>query len=245
MLDVKIHSKAYRTARGEILPALGDVAFTVAPGEFVCLTGPSGCGKTTTLRLVLGLDTSFEGSIVRPQGRIAAVFQEPRLLPWRSVEENVRLALPPDLASNQLASLFELLGLAGTETLYPGELSLGMARRVALARAFALQPALLTLDEPFVSLDEETAARLRRLLMQVWSARPTAALMVTHNLREAVELADRILVLSPRPGRLIAQHRIEMPRAERTPAVIERLAQSLVRDAQVIPFARPGTGAPD
>lgn len=221
MLDVDIQSKTYRTARGGALQALGAVKFAVAPGEFVCLIGPSGCGKTTTLRLILGLDTNFEGAITRPKGSMAAVFQEPRLLPWRSVEDNVRLALPEQIADAELANLFELLGIEGAGKLYPGELSLGMARRVAIARAFALKPALLTLDEPFASLDESTAARLRKVLMTVWSARPTAALMVTHNLREAVELADRILVMSPRPGRILAEHRIELPRAERTAAMID------------------------
>jgi len=223
MLELDIRSKSYRTAGGQKLPALGPVAFTVSPGEFVCLAGPSGCGKTTTLKLILGLDTEFEGSIKRPAGRLAAVFQEPRLLPWRCVEENVRLAMPPELAEATFTKLFGVLGLAGTERLYPGELSLGMARRVALARAFALEPALLLLDEPFVSLDDATAERLRTLLMDVWSARPTAALMVTHNLREAAELADRIVLLSDRPGHVESVTSITTPRAERSPAVIDEI----------------------
>lgn len=223
MLDIAIRSKTYRTAAGSLLQALGAVSFTVRPGEFVCLTGPSGCGKTTVLKLVLGLDETFEGRISRSAGRVAAVFQEPRLLSWRSIEDNVRLALPPELAEQRLAPLFDALGLAGTEQLYPTELSLGMARRVALARAFAVEPTLLTLDEPFVSLDDETAARLRKLLVQLWSARPMTALMVTHNLREAVELADRIIVMSPRPGAVIAEHRIDVARNERTPAVVDLL----------------------
>lgn len=227
MLDVDLQSKTYRTARGENLQALDAVKFAVAPGEFVCLTGPSGSGKTTTLRLILGLDTQFDGTILRPEGSVAAVFQEPRLLPWRSVEDNVRLALPQAIADSELNGLFELLGIEGTSKLFPGELSLGMARRVAIARAFALQPALLTLDEPFVSLDDATAARLRKLLMTVWSARPTAALMVTHNLREAVELADRILVMSPRPGTILNEHHIDTPRAERTPAMIDETISRL------------------
>lgn len=223
MLEVSIRSKSYRTATGSKLDALGAVDFKVAPGEFVCLTGPSGCGKTTTLRLILGLEREFDGTIRKPEGRIAAVFQEPRLLPWRTVEQNIRLALPPELAETKLDALFAELGIEETAGLYPGELSLGMARRVALARAFALEPALLTLDEPFVSLDEPTAERLRKLLLAVWSARPTAALMVTHNLREAAELADRIVVLSPRPGRVIAEHRIDVPRGERNRAEVERI----------------------
>lgn len=227
MLEVAIRSKTFLTARGGALQALGDVRFAVAPGEFVCLIGPSGSGKTTTLRLILGLEDEFDGTISRPAGSMAAVFQEPRLLPWRSVDDNVRLALPREISDDALADLFALLGLEGTGKLYPSELSLGMARRVALARAFALQPALLTLDEPFVSLDDATADRLRRLLMAVWSARPTAALMVTHNLREAVELADRILVMSPRPGTIIAEHRIDTPRVERTPEMIGEMVSRL------------------
>lgn len=238
MLEVDIRSKAYRTARGAAMPVLGEVAFSVAPGEFVCITGPSGCGKTTTLKLILGLDADFEGTIRRPQGRLAAVFQEPRLLPWRSVEENVRLALPDDLADTDLAPLFDLLGIPATEKLYPGELSLGMARRVALARAFALQPSLLVLDEPFVSLDDATAERLRDLLLRVWSARPTAALMVTHNLREAAKLADRIIVLSDRPGRLVSVTKIETPRAARDVKAVEEVVRSLRGSVPIEPSAQ-------
>ena len=136
--------------------------------------------------------------------RIAAVFQEPTLLPWRTVEQNVRLALPKSLRDADLDGLFDTLGLSGMRTLFPSELSLGLARRAALARAFATEPAVLFLDEPFVSLDEPTAERLRHLLLAVWSARPTTALMVTHNLREALMLSDRIIVLSPRPAHVSA-----------------------------------------
>lgn len=223
MLELAIKSKSYRTARGHPLPALGAVEFTVAPGEFVCLTGPSGCGKTTLLKLILGLDSDYDGTIRKPAGRMAAVFQEPRLLPWRSVEDNVRLALPDELAGAELTGLFGILGIAGTERLFPGELSLGMARRVALARAFALEPALLLLDEPFVSLDDATADRLRQLLMDVWSARPTAALMVTHNLREAAELADRIVLLSDRPGHVVSITPIATPRVERDARIVDAI----------------------
>lgn len=233
MLEVAIRSKSYRTAGGERLRALGEVAFTVAPGEFVCLTGPSGCGKTTTLRLVLGLDGEFEGIIRRPEGRVAAVFQEPRLLPWRTVEDNIRLALPAELAQTHLVPFYAALGIAGTDRLYPGELSLGMARRVALARAFAVKPALLLLDEPFVSLDDATAARLRALLMEVWRARPMATLMVTHNLREAAELADRIVVLSARPGQVVATREITIPREKRNEAAIDAILRDLGASAKI------------
>src|SRR5690606_1258869 len=156
-----------------------DLSFEVRQGEFVCLLGPSGCGKTTTLRILLGLEQEYSGRISLPDGdssRTAAVFQEPLLLPWRTVEQNIRLTLPASLKQSSLDELFEILGLSGLETLYPAELSLGLARRVALARAFATEPAILFLDEPFASLDEPTAEKLRDLLMTVWSARPTTAL---------------------------------------------------------------------
>src|SRR5690606_15572389 len=194
-LEVNIAEKTFRSAEGVSVTALRDLSFEVARGEFVCLFGPSGCGKTTTLRILLGLDKDFTGSFQLPESgqlpeggarRIAAVFQEPTLLPWRTVEQNVRLALPADLRDKDLDGLFDSLGLAGRRSLYPSELSLGLARRVAIARAFAVEPAVLFLDEPFVSLDAQTAERLRHLLLSVWSARPTTALMVTHNLHEAL-----------------------------------------------------------
>ncbi|TFF22118.1 ATP-binding cassette domain-containing protein [Jiella endophytica] len=216
-LAVEIRGKTFLGADGEAVRAIEEIAFEVAPASFATLIGPSGCGKTTTLRIILGLDTDFTGRLKLPEadGRIAAVFQEPRLLPWRTVEENVRLALPDAEAGRDLDELFEVLGLAEMRTRYPSELSLGLARRVALARAFAIRPSLLVLDEPFVSLDEQTAGRLRRLLTEVWSARPTTALMVTHNLREAVELSDRIVFLTERPARVRGIHEITTPRSER------------------------------
>jgi len=216
-LDVAIRDKVFTTIDGVRLAAIDAVAFTATPGSFTTLIGPSGCGKTTTLRIILGLDRDYTGHVRLPaaDGRIAAVFQEPRLLPWRTVEQNVRLALPEALAGADLDALFETLGLAAMRGRYPGELSLGLARRAALARAFAIEPALLLLDEPFVSLDEATANRLRALLMEVWSARPTTALMVTHNLREAVELSDRIIFLTERPARVRGIHDIDTPRSER------------------------------
>lgn len=217
-LDVSIRQKRFRSADGEELLAIDDIAFCAPPGSFTALIGPSGCGKTTTLRILLGLDTDVDGHARLPEGRVAAVFQEPRLLPWRDVETNVRLALPLELRHLELAPLFEALGLSELRTRYPGELSLGLARRVALARAFAIQPALLLLDEPFVSLDETTAAKLRALLLQVWSARPTTAVMVTHNLREAVDLADRLVLLTPRPARIRGIFDLPTPRAERNAA---------------------------
>ena len=227
MLDVDIRAKVY-PRDGVPVHVIDRLQFQVASGSFCCLIGPSGCGKTTTLRLILGLDTVFDGRIRTPQpGRVAVVFQEPRLLPWRTVEQNVRLALPATLQDQSLDALFEVLGLTGMRGFYPAELSLGMARRVALARAFAVEPDVLILDEPFVSLDEPTAGRLRTLLMHVWRARPTTTLMVTHNVREAALLADRILTLSARPARVIGSLEIDLRREDRDASAIERLASAV------------------
>ncbi|MER8464869.1 ATP-binding cassette domain-containing protein [Mesorhizobium sp. M1396] len=228
-LKVDIAEKTFISARGVSVTALQGLSFEVRQSEFACLLGPSGCGKTTTLRILLGLDKDFSGSFQLPQGgsnRIAAVFQEPTLLPWRTLEQNVRLALPRGLRTKKLDGLFDSLGLTGMRSLCPAELSLGLARRAALARAFANEPAVLFLDEPFVSLDERTAERLRHLLLTVWSARPTTALMVTHNLREALMLSDRIIVLAQRPTHVLGMFDVSLPRQHRNPQVMSDLLRS-------------------
>ncbi|ANK76565.1 ABC transporter ATP-binding protein (plasmid) [Ensifer adhaerens] len=225
-LKVDIRDKTFRSAEGVSIVALRGLSFQVRQGEFACLLGPSGCGKTTTLRILLGLDRQFSGSYQLPEGgsnRVAAVFQEPVLLPWRTVEQNVRLALPARVRDRDLDPLFDILGLSPMRSLYPSELSLGLARRAALARAFATEPAILLLDEPFTSLDERTAERLRHLLMTVWAARPTTALMVTHNLREALLLADRIIVLSPRPAQVLGIFDVGLSRPLRDAPALDNL----------------------
>lgn len=205
-LQVRVRSKRFHLDRGAPLEVLGGIEFTLLKRSFTCIVGPSGCGKTTMLRIVLGLEAEFDGSVRHcAGGPVAAVFQEPRLLPWRTVEDNVRLALPQARQATSLDELFGTLGLRDHRRFYPGELSLGLARRAALARAFALEPSLLVLDEPFVSLDNATAARLRDLLMTVWQSRPTTALMVTHDIEEAVALADRILVFGDKPARVVGE----------------------------------------
>ncbi len=185
---------------------LSNLEFNVRDGEFLCLIGPSGCGKSTLLNMVAGIDTGFSGQIDlgSRNPRIAYMFQEPRLLPWRTVGQNIRLGLPK-AASNDLDmdELLAELGVSGCEHHFPRQLSLGMQRRVALARAFAIQPDLLLMDEPFVSLDEPNAQRLRRLLVDIWRRHRTSVIFVTHDIREALELADRVIVLSGTPARLV------------------------------------------
>jgi ABC-type nitrate/sulfonate/bicarbonate transport system ATPase subunit len=197
--------------------ALGEIAFSVAPGDVVAVIGPSGCGKTTLLNLIAGLDRSFSGRIDRaPDRRLACVFQEPRLLPWRTVEDNVRLVLGDDEADqDRVRAVLAEVGLAAASRLFASRLSLGMARRVALARAFVIEPGLLLLDEPFVSLDEQTAGRLRQLLRDLLAMHHTVTILVTHNLREAVMLAGRLILLSASPGRLIGTVEVPLSEGER------------------------------
>lgn len=185
------------------LPVLGPVAFDAAPGEVLAVFGPSGTGKSTLLRLVLGLDPAFEGSVARPPGPAGVVFQEPRLAPWLDVAANLRLVAPA-LDAAATAALLAPLGLAGTERMRPAALSLGMQRRVALARALAIRPQWLVLDEPFASLDPGLAATLGAIVAR--HARDTGAivLLATHELDQALALATRILVLSGRPATLAA-----------------------------------------
>ena len=210
------------------------MSLTLAAGEVCALVGPSGCGKTTMLRIIAGLDRDYDGSVQRPPaGRLAMVFQEPRLLPWRDVTDNVRLFAP--LADDaEIAALFDILGLTSHAGHFPGELSLGLARRVALARAFAVKPDLLVLDEPFVSLDAKLAARMRAELVELVSRQPVTTLLVTHSVEEAIGLADRIILLSPSPARVLSEVRIECPRTVRSPEQIAAIRHEI---AQKFDFA--------
>jgi ABC-type nitrate/sulfonate/bicarbonate transport system ATPase subunit len=206
ILRLHIEHKSFHTDRGE-LPVLGSIDIALGGREIVALVGPSGCGKSTLLRIVGGLDTDFQGTLDWRDGnmpRIGTVFQEPRLLPWRTVRQNLLLAQPSENA--ELAdALLRTLDLASFSDAFPATLSLGMARRVAIARAFAIAPELVLLDEPFVSLDPAMAARSRELLLNTWRARPTAVLLVTHDRAEAASLADRVLLLSERPTHVLQE----------------------------------------
>ena len=229
LLRVAIARKVYRRRKTEPVEAVRDLAFDVGRAEITCLIGPSGAGKTTTLRILLGLDRDYEGSVAPDPGEIgiAMVFQDPRLLPWRTVEQNVRLALPRPERGRNLDALFEALGLTPWRSRYPGALSLGMQRRVALARALALEPRVLVLDEPFVSLDDAAAAALRAIVVATVARNRTSILMVTHNVDEAIGIADRLLLLSPRPATLVAAVPLDTPRPQRTRGWAEATRRSL------------------
>ncbi|MFG1299631.1 ATP-binding cassette domain-containing protein [Xanthobacter sp. V3C-3] len=230
LVEARIAAKTYRRPGGEAMEAVRDLTLSLAGGEFTCLIGPSGCGKTTTLRILAGLDRDFEGTVTPDPARlpIGIAFQEPRLLPWRTVEENIRLVLPRARRGMDLGPLIAMFGLEAHRARYPGELSLGLARRVSLARALAVDPDLLVLDEPFVSLDAPAAAELRRCVLAAAGRRDMAVLMVTHDLREALALADRLVLLAPRPTRVVEEVRLAVPRAGRTPGWIEAERAALV-----------------
>ncbi|WP_243369203.1 ABC transporter ATP-binding protein [Microvirga solisilvae] len=183
----------------------------LAEGEICAIVGPSGIGKTSLLHIVAGLDNDFSGSVEgRPRG-IGYVFQQPRLLPWRTARQNLQLVIPdcPERAGDWLAQV----GLAGSENVYPQRLSLGMARRVSLARALAVEPKLLLLDEPFSALDEATAKSMQDLVSaQLKRLRPTT-LLVTHHWHEAAALADRVITLDGSPARIVDDRSIRPARA--------------------------------
>lgn len=182
------------------VPVLGDIHLTLAPSETLALVGPSGIGKTSLLRIIAGIERDFEGE-VQVNGKLAMVFQEPTLLPWRSVAQNITLTTG---ASAQIAeAALADVGLAGRGTDFPAQLSLGQQRRLSLARAFAIRPALLLLDEPFVSLDPPLAAEMMELFMSLRDAYNVASIFVTHVAAEADILASRTVTLGGSPARLV------------------------------------------
>jgi len=228
-LEVEIAGKRFENAAGERHDVIAGIAFALDAGEVGVFVGPSGCGKSTMLRILAGLDHDFQGRVSRPvDARIGFVFQEPRLLPWRSVEENVRLVAP--LADDaKLSALFEILELKAHRNHFPGELSLGLARRVALARAFAVEPDFLILDEPLASLDAALAARLRDEIAMLVDGRSVTTLLVTHDVDDAVRLGDRLFLLSPRPARIVAELPIRIPRSERSDSEIAAIKLDIIR----------------
>lgn len=221
-MQVRIKRKAFG-ATGPVV--ISDLEFDVGAGEIVSIIGPSGAGKSTLLSMIAGLDADYDGDIVRfdkddASDRaaftdIAFVFQEPRLMPWLSARDNVALVLQHE-DPQRVTHMLNTVGLGDYADYYPGQLSGGMQRRLALIRAFIVNPKLLLLDEPFVSLDAPTADQLRDQLLTLWTDTQPSVLFVTHHLDEALAIADRIIFLSTGPATIIHQRRIDIPRPRRS-----------------------------
>lgn len=222
-VDVEDVSKFYESQDGRV-HALEDISFGVRSGEFVCLLGPSGCGKTTLLRIIAGFESPSEG-IIEVNGRavtgptmdMGVVFQEYLLFPWLTVRGNVKFGLKEKEMTEQAMEkrtreMINLVGLDDFEDAYPKELSGGMKQRVGIARALAVDPAILLMDEPFGSVDAQTRDRLHEELIDIWNETRKTIVFVTHNVEEAIKLADRILVLSSSPGRIREKIEIDLER---------------------------------
>lgn len=227
VLDVKNLSVIFEDENG-ILHALEDLSFRIEPEQFICVVGPSGSGKSTLIRVLGGLLSPTSGKVflnnqllTEPRKGVGIVFQKANLMPWRSVLENITLPLEisglnGDPARDQARDLTALVGLAGFENWLPGDLSGGMQQRVAIARSLIHDPGLLLLDEPFGALDALTREKMGAELLRIWRARKKTVLMITHDIGEAVFLADRVLALSPQPGklRLNLDIKLQRPRKE-------------------------------
>ncbi len=230
LLDVRNISKRYSTSEGTIT-AVDDVSFAIGAGEFVSIIGPSGCGKSTLFNIVGGLLADYEGTVAvdgktisGTHADIGMVFQEESAFPWRTVLENVSFALeiaglPRAERHEQAMHFINLVGLSGFERRYPSELSGGMRQRVAIARTLASKPRILLMDEPFAALDEQTRLLLGDKVLQIQQALRQTTLLITHNLTEAVQLSDRVLVMTYRPGRLKRFVDIALPHPRDSAAV--------------------------
>lgn len=232
-IQININQKTFAaTTDSPSRTVIADLQLVIESGEFVCLVGPSGCGKTSLLNIIAGLDQQYEGSIKLGQHQkplpIGYVFQNPRLLPWRTVRENIELVLTDQQSPEIIDTLLAAMNLLDVQNVYPERLSLGMSRRVSMVRAFAINPDILLMDEPFVSLDPPTTRQVQALLIKLWSQRPHSVLSVTHDLREAITLADRLVFLSTSPMAVISEIPVTIPRSQRhNDTEIEKLRQQL------------------
>lgn len=236
--------------------ALSDVSLSLDRGEFVALIGPSGCGKSTLLRLLADITDPSEGSITvggrspreaRLAHQIGFVFQDPTLLPWRTVLDNVKLPIKiargrAESGSASPQELIELVGLSGFEDAHPAQLSGGMRQRVGIARALALTPELLLLDEPFGALDEISRQQLNLEMLRIWNETGATAVLVTHAISEAVLMADRVVVLSPRPGRVTTIVDVDLPRPRTLELVQTQEFFRLENAVRTALFGKSGSG---
>ncbi|MDU9395473.1 ABC transporter ATP-binding protein [Pseudomonas sp. zfem003] len=224
LLDFRVQRKAFA---GHTV--LQDVHLQLAEGEVVSLLGPSGCGKSTLLRIVAGLERDYSGQALRGEGEVAFVFQEPRLMPWLTVAENIGFADDRAYDRPRVAQLIHEVGLEGFEQALPKQLSGGMAQRVAIARGLYSRPRVLLLDEPFSAVDAFTRMKLQDLLLALAAHHGIALLLVTHDVDEALYLGDRVLVMGSRPGRVLETLEVPLarPRDRRDPLLAQLRAEAL------------------
>jgi sulfonate transport system ATP-binding protein len=236
-VNIEIVHKAFSGSKGTLV-ALKDILLTINPGEFVCIVGGSGCGKTTLLRIIAGLETEYEGAVFLDGKKLigtgldrGVVFQEHRLLSWLTVHDNVGFglaSLPPEERRRDIRHYINLVGLDQFEYEYPHQLSGGMSQRVAIARALAGRPEVLLLDEPFASLDALTRMRMQQEILRIWEAERTTVVLVTHDIEEAVYLADRVVIMSPQPGTIRNILPVHSPRPrDRTDREFVRVRKSI------------------
>ena len=250
MIRLEGVEKTYRTRRGDLVRAVEDVALTVGENQFVTLVGPSGCGKSTLLKLVAGLTPPTRGTVAvrdqlvrEPFPDVGFVFQQPVLLPWRTVLDNVlfsveMLGLDARSYRKPALDLLELTGLQGFESKYPRELSGGMQQRVAICRALLPDPSLLLMDEPFGALDAMTREEMSLELLRVWEERRKTILFVTHSIPEAILLADRVVVMTPRPGRIARVLDVDLPRPRTMDLEFDARFKALSDEVRGLIFAR-------
>ncbi len=251
MIELKNVQKSYpaKRGRGNPLVAVDGVDLTIQDGEFVTVVGPSGCGKTTMLNMLAGFESASQGDILldgqpvkKPGPERAVVFQQPSLLPWMTVAENIAFGLtlrdgPRNINQDRLAAMVETMGLKGFEAHKPYELSGGMQQRVAIARALITDPRILLMDEPFGALDAQTRSDMQRFLLSLWKKLKPTVFFVTHDVEEAILLADRVLVMTPRPGRVATDMTIDLPRPRKWDLVLGREFNEYKR--QILKVLRP------
>ena len=244
-VDVRDLAVEFDGPEHEQMAALGPISLQISPGEFVCVVGPSGCGKSTLIRVIAGLLAPTQGSVLindevvneTPSPLVGMMFQDANLMPWRTVIDNI--ALPLELHGigkgeryQKVNQLLPVLGLEGFSNAHPGELSGGMAQRTALGRVLVQNPALLLLDEPFGALDALTREQVSRDLLRIWWERKQTVLMVTHDIHEAVFLSDRVIVMSHRPGRIVADISIDLARPRSIDATYDAAFAACVREVR-------------